>query len=385
MTSELARYALPAQQLDRILTPALVVYLDRVRDNLATMRDYLGGDLDRWRVHVKTTKTPRVFRELLDFGLRNFKCATTREARELLQVIRDAGRDDCDLLVAYPHQGPAPRRLGELAGEFPETRLSMLCEDPGMAGGIPDALGIFVDVNPGMNRTGAPIEAVAQILEVARRAGPRFRGVHFYEGHVRGGTEADRRAITNEIYAGLVDLLAEFDRADIAVAELVTSGSPSFLHALAYAPFRERAGTLHRVSPGTVVFHDMGYGDMVEELLLTPAALVLARIVSHPAPGIATCDAGSKSIAAEAGDPCARVVGHPELTALRPSEEHLPLRVESGDRPALGTPVYLVPRHVCPTVNLAEQAVLVDGGEVVGTAPVSARAHDVWIDRGEPQ
>ena len=110
---------------------------------------------------------------------------------------------------------------------------------------------------------------------------------------------------------------------------------------------------------------------------LLPAAVVLARVVSRPRADVATCVAGSKSVAAEAGDPCAFVLGRPELEPLAPSEEHLPLRVRSGPAPARGTPLYLVPRHVCPTVNLAEEALLVDGGRVVGTEAVSARAHEL--------
>jgi D-serine deaminase-like pyridoxal phosphate-dependent protein len=96
-----------------------------------------------------------------------------------------------------------------------------------------------------------------------------------------------------------------------------------------------------------------------------------------------TCDAGSKSIAAEAGDPCAFVLGHPELVPLRPSEEHLPLSVRSGPLPPRGTELLLVPRHVCPTVNLAEQAILVENGEVREIAPVSARAHDLLLGSWE--
>jgi D-serine deaminase-like pyridoxal phosphate-dependent protein len=72
------------------------------------------------------------------------------------------------------------------------------------------------------------------------------------------------------------------------------------------------------------------------------------------------------------------VIGRPEIVAERPSEEHLPLRVTAGTPPERGEVLMLVPRHVCPTVNLAEEAVLVEGGRVVSTVPVSARAHDVW-------
>jgi D-serine deaminase-like pyridoxal phosphate-dependent protein len=66
--------------------------------------------------------------------------------------------------------------------------------------------------------------------------------------------------------------------------------------------------------------------------------------------------------------------------AQTPSEEHLPLRQARQDaeaRPPRGSGLLLVPRHVCPTVNLAEQAVLLDGGRVVDVVAVSARAHDL--------
>ena len=75
-----------------------------------------------------------------------------------------------------------------------------------------------------------------------------------------------------------------------------------------------------------------------------------------------TLDVGSKSIAAEAGDPAAWVLGSrgPGWTPLHCSEEHMPCRVAPGaPAPARGDIVYLVPEHVCPTVNLAERAVLV--------------------------
>ncbi len=137
---------------------------------------------------------------------------------------------------------------------------------------------------------------------------------------------------------------------------------------------------LHRVSPGTVVYHDLRYEQQIEDLELSPAAMVLTRVVSHPTAGIVTCDAGSKAIAAEAGDPCAYVLGYPGLEALQPSEEHLPLRVRAGARPPRGAPLLLIPRHVCPTVNLAEQAILVEDGRLREVVPVRARAHELLAD-----
>ena len=103
---------------------------------------------------------------------------------------------------------------------------------------------------------------------------------------------------------------------------------------------------------------------------------MLSRVIRPPAADIATCDAGSKSVAAEAGDPCAFALGRAGRAAMPPSEEHLPMRC-TGERPARGTELLLVPRHVCPTVNLAEQVVLVEPGKEPRVVPVAARAHEV--------
>ncbi len=372
---DLAAYLLPAAETERLLSPALVIYLDAVRENLRRVIEHVGTP-ERWRPHVKTTKTPAVFAEMARAGLRRFKCATVREARCLLETLRALGCEEVDLLVAYPLVGPALPELGRLAREHPRARLSVLCEDPDLVAEVPPAVLIFVDVDPGMHRTGVPLENLSAIRSIARRAGERFRGIHYYEGHLHGEPAA-QRAQTFASYRRLVELVETLRRDSLELEEVVTSGTPAFLHALAYPGFAELGRTVHRVSPGTVVFHDLRSAEENPELELRPAALVFARVVSRPRPDVVTCDAGSKSIAAEAGDPCAAALGRPGLVALKPSEEHLPLRVTAGSPPARGDELYLVPRHVCPTVNLAEEALLVEGGVVREAVPVSARAHDL--------
>jgi D-serine deaminase-like pyridoxal phosphate-dependent protein len=373
-------YRLPPQVTKQLLTPALLVFLDQVRTNVRRIVDRLGGDADRWRVHVKTTKIPEVWSELIRAGLRNFKCATLREARVLLGVLDDAAARGADLLVAYPHVPPALGHLGMLAREHPDVALSVLCEDASTLSTIPEELSVFVDVNCGMDRTGVALRNRDQIFDLVRRCGPRFRGLHVYEGQVHAGSAEDRRRLTDPLYERVADLASALRRAGIPPFELVTSGTPSFTCALEFAALSQFDGVIHRVSPGTVVFHDLHTEETLDELELAPAALVLSRVISHPRPDMITTDAGAKSLAAEAPDPCAKALGHPELRALRPSEEHLPFEVLGGWPPARGTPLFLVPRHVCPTVNLAESAVLIEDGRIAAIAPVAARAHDVELE-----
>ncbi len=369
-----AAYALPQEVLDELQTPALVVYLDRVRENVARMIDYVGG-ADRWRPHLKTTKLPEVWAELLAAGVRQFKCATTREAAVMLDLASARG-EHIDLLVAYPHRGPSLRRLGELAGAAKDADVSVLVEDPLMLQAVPSTLGVFVDLNPGMNRTGVPLDRADVIEAIARGAAARFRGLHYYDGHLYGQDLEARRSQIHAGYEALLEAVARLDICGLRVGEVVTAGTPAFHHALQFERF-VHVPFAHRVSPGTVVFHDARSELQNPDVSLEPAALVLARVVSHPADGLLTCDAGSKSVAAEAGDPCAFPLGARGLEALTPSEEHLPLRC-TGERPARGQELLLVPRHVCPTVNLAEHALLVERGRAPRLVPVAARGHEVF-------
>ncbi len=374
-----ASYALPSELAERALSPALVVHLHAVRHNIARSIALCGGDAGRWRPHVKTIKIPAVMRELARAGVRHFKCATTREAAVLLDALEEEGVADGDLLLAYPLVGPALKRLGALAARHPRARVSVLCDVPEAVRDVPPGVGVFVDVNPGMDRTGAPLEDGERLRATARAAGERLRGLHFYDGHLHQSDCGERALAVHAGYDRLLELASALERAGCACEELITAGTPAFADALAYAGF-SASTPVHRASPGTVVFHDARSEELCPELGLLPAALVLTRVVSHPAADLATCDAGSKSLAAEAGEPCALVLGRPDLEAQKPSEEHLPLRGVPGALPARGELLQLVPRHVCPTVNLAEQAVLVEHGKLVGVVPVSARAHELFPD-----
>jgi D-serine deaminase-like pyridoxal phosphate-dependent protein len=104
---------------------------------------------------------------------------------------------------------------------------------------------------------------------------------------------------------------------------------------------------------------------------------VLATVVSHPSASRVTADAGHKAISADMGNPNCVVVGRPELHGAQLSEEHLPLDVSDGARPpALGETLYLVPRHVCPTVNNFAFALMIEDGRIVSVERVTARGHE---------
>ena len=157
---------------------------------------------------------------------------------------------------------------------------------------------------------------------------------------------------------------------------MITSGTPAFPCAATYAPFRS-GDFVHRASPGTVIYSDMtSRAQLPEEWGYQPAAVVVTTVVSHPKPNRVTCDAGHKSVSADSGVPTCEVAGRPDLRPLKPSEEHLPIEVTDGFKPpAIGDALYLIPRHVCPTVNNFDDALIVSQGRIVGLERVTARGH----------
>lgn len=121
-------------------------------------------------------------------------------------------------------------------------------------------------------------------------------------------------------------------------------------------------------------------GQLPAEYGYRPAAVVVSSVVSHPTPNRVTCDAGHKAVSADAGVPTCVVLGHPDLQPNKPSEEHLPIDAPAGaDKPAVGDYLYLVPRHVCPTVNNFDYALLVVDGKITGVERVTARGREVPV------
>jgi D-serine deaminase-like pyridoxal phosphate-dependent protein len=371
--------------IEDVLTPALVIYPEFLASNIEATLALLSGDADRWRVHIKTAKLGYTLRMLVERGISNFKCATT------LELLVACQHGAADVLQAYPSVGANARRAREIAEQFPHVRISVLAEnEEQIRQWRGSRLGIFLDINPGMNRTGIEQSQTEKFLRLARAigdAGLELRGLHYYDGQYGALDQLERTAAAHRGYDDLLKLVGEIERSGVVVPEVITAGTPTLPCSLSYKNFRGRA-FIHRVSPGTVVYCDAtSLAQLPAEYDYRPAALVLTRVVSRPRAGIVTCDAGHKAVSADAGVPTCVVVGHPELTPLSPSEEHLPLALEPLTQkeapagPQVGETLYLLPRHVCPTVNNFDCALLVRDGQIDSVESVSARGREAPLLR----
>jgi D-serine deaminase-like pyridoxal phosphate-dependent protein len=372
-----SRYRLAGAE--SVLTPALVIYSDIVEANIRNTIRLLGGDANRWRPHVKTAKLAMTMKLMMRQGVKQFKCATS------LELLTLCGCGAQDVLLAYTALGPNAVRVREIANRYPSVAVSALLDDEeGLHAWKGSRVGLFLDLNCGMDRTGMPLTATEKIVRLItsmEKYDIPFRGLHCYEGHLAALDLAERMRRSHAIYGQLLGLAGDLKNRGIGVPELVTSGTPTFPCALGY-PAWPSGEFLWRVSPGTVVYCDSSsLAQMPPDSGYAPAAVVLTRVVSKPSANSITCDAGHKTLSVDRGVPNCVVTGRPEAQPLGPSEEHLPINIAAGASvPALGEVLYLIPRHVCPTVNNFDHALIATEGRITDIQKVTARGREIPLN-----
>lgn len=360
-------------------TPALVIDLDAVEHNVAAVLRRVGMP-SRWRPHVKTVKQATIVGALMDAGVHRFKAATPDEVALVLAAAAARALPlAVDVLLAYPAAPPQLRAMLALRAAHPSARLGLLADSPahaielaraiGAPGDLP-AFDLWLDVDVGMHRTGSPAHVWH---DAPPTASPWLvpLGLHGYEGHL-GWAE---RAAAHAGYDALCELAATLP---FAVEQLCTSGTHGYAHALAHRGLADGPWS-HQVSPGTVVLCDRRSAAAAADLDLRQAAFVGSRVIALPGDDRITLDAGSKALAPDCPAPACAVLGEPRWVPLTASEEHRPVRIDDGPRPERGRLVWLVPDHVCTTVNLHAEALYVRTDAVVGSAPVLARGHRPWL------
>ena len=357
-------------------SPALLVYRDRVQENIRRMLSIAGGP-DRLRPHIKTHKMREVLDLQLLVGIKKFKCATIAEA----ELAATAGVPD--LLLAYQPVGPATRRLAELVKTFRHTKFSVICDNEAALAELSKAfsspkeidggLEVLIDIDVGQHRTGVPAGSEAVKLYRAIASSPNLKpgGLHAYDGHISDADPAIRKAACNAAFAPVAILRYELRSADLPVPRVVAGGSPTF-------PFHALRPDVE-CSPGTTVFWDSGYGNKLRDLDFLPAALVMTRIVSKPGHNLLCLDLGHKALGSEMPHPRVQFLNLPDYNAVTHSEEHLVIETAIADQFNIGDCLYGIPRHICPTVALYSSAIVIENHEIVGSWSVAARERRITI------
>ncbi len=357
----------PIENSNEIDSPALLVYPERIAENIELAIQIAGGDMEKLRPHVKTNKMGAVCSMMIQAGIRKFKCATIAEA-EMLGLAEAP-----DVLLAYQPVGPKVDRLLQLVKFYPNTYFSCLVDNADTVRTLAArcnqeklVLDVYIDLNVGMNRTGVSPEKAGGLAELIRSFDSlRLVGLHAYDGHIHDTDIQVRRQAADKVYVQTEQVWKELSPFYPHPLVMVMGGTPTF-------PIHIRRAHCE-CSPGTFIFWDWGYRELLPDLPFQWAALVMTRVVSIVDPHRICVDLGHKAIGSENPLPRVHFLNAPDAVPVAHSEEHLVLDVPDSAVYTPGDVLYGVPVHICPTVALYGKASMIFANQNRGYLKVTAR------------
>ncbi|MFN8009639.1 MAG: D-TA family PLP-dependent enzyme [Terriglobia bacterium] len=359
-------------RLEELDTPALVVDLDVMQANLASLAAYCKEHHLALRPHTKTHKISEIAKMQLAAGCQGITVAKVGEA----EVMANAGIDD--ILIAFPVLGESKlERLVQLARK---NKIAVSLDSLEVASAISEAarnagcdVHILLEFDVGMHRCG--VQSVPKWVELAQAVeglpNLSFEGLMFYPGHIWDPPDEQFPALRQ-----LSDLIEEIRQASaMAGLELKTVSGGST--PTAYNSHLVRG--LTEIRAGTYVFFDRNEWRGGFCQLSQCALRVLVTVVSEAVEGRAMIDGGSKTFSGDrliSGDRqgYGSVVEYPGIQFVSMSEEHGHLDLSQSDRrPKIGERLSVIPNHVCTCVNMHDRIYYHRNGIVEGSWVVEGR------------
>jgi D-serine deaminase-like pyridoxal phosphate-dependent protein len=340
-------------------TPALLIDAGRLRANVEAMAAAAREGGVALRPHAKTHKMVEVAALQLEAGAAGLTVAKLGEA----EVFVDGGCED--VLIAYPLIGDT--KLERLAALARRARVAVALDSLEVARAIAESgadVRVRIEVDTGQHRAGVLPGDVAGLAREVAALGLRVEGVMTHEGQAYAAQ--DLAAATHEAATLMREAAATLDQPVVSLGSTPT------------ARFAAREPGVTEIRPGTYVFQDrtqIAHGAATEDDL---AAFVLATVVSRPAPDRAIVDAGTKVLSSDRlNAPGAPVdfgaIDRTGWPLVRASEEHGVIAVPPHAQLEIGAQLRIVPNHVCPVINLFDEALIVSGDDVIDRWRVAAR------------
>lgn len=354
-------------------TPFVALDIDVMERNVNRIAQLAKDANIKLRPHTKTHKSVWVAKKQLQAGASGITVAKLGEA----EVMDAAGIHD--ILIAFPIIGK--KKLQRFSELLKRNELTVSLDDMAVAKGINDVgeahkkkIPIYVDVDCGLLRMGkSPEESIPSIIEIAKLPYIEVRGLMSHTGHAfQDGTIEGIKTVAIEEATILHETKMACEKLGVSIQE-ISVGSTSaarFIKDLPYAT---------EVRPGMYVYNDwatMLNGGAKEE---DCAVSVFATVVAHPSKDRIIIDAGSKTLAREPvkEEGLGYVKGHDELIIQALNEEHGIVEVRGGQTDLqVGDVIEIIPNHVCPVINLADDVHAFRDGSFERMLPVDARGQN---------
>ncbi|WP_419949538.1 alanine racemase [Candidatus Palauibacter sp.] len=353
----------PAPDVLDLPTPALVLDLDVLENNLRAMQaraDSLGV---RLRPHVKTHKCVEIAELQCAAGAVGITVSTLPEAR----VFAEAGFED--IVWAFPLN---PSRIGEAAELSGEIDLGVTVDSGAAVETLEAArrpFSVWLEIDCGYGRSGVPHDServarlAARIVEAERL---RLRGCLTHAGHAyAAASPAAVAAVAEEERRAMVEVGRALRGAGIAPGILSVGSTPGMSRV-------ETLAGVDEARPGNYALYDYSQTRLGSCAVRDCAATVLSTVVSTGAGSSgAIADCGALALSKDPGpddpphygrlfrDPAGGELGGDRVTSV--SQEHGRL---SG-RYAVGDRIRILPNHACLTAAHFDHFEVVRGRQVV--------------------
>lgn len=334
----------------RIPTPAALINLDTVDDNIRTMVEQNMKYGIAHRPHIKPHKCPYLAIRQLELGAQGITCAKLAEA----EVMAEAGITD--ILLAYPLIGEDKwERYGKLAQKIDIVTIvnnrygAEGLSQAGLAIGKP--LRVLIEIDGGTKRGGVkPGEETLRFAESIRDLkGIEVCGLLCYNGTIYDKkTEEEITPVVEDERRTLLENADMLKKAGFKME--ILSGGNSFS-----ARYPSHLEGITETRAGNYIFFDctqLSLGFVKEEQC---ALRVLATVIAMVDSCHAIIDAGSKSLTSDLNryrKGYGRVAGYPDIRIPKLNEEHgfvesdTPLPFNVGDK------IEIIPNHACVIANV---------------------------------
>jgi len=367
-------------QASDLMTPALLIDLERLENNLKSMMEkaeYNGVDL---RPHIKTHKCIEIGMKQLEYGAQGITVSTMGEAR----VFAEAGFDDITYAVPI-----VPNKFDSVEHVSEKAHLNVLLDNESIAEQL-DAfcrkteilLDVFVKVDCGYPRCGIDPKspaAIKLVKKIHKSRNLNFEGILTHAGHAYGAISIQE---VKDIAKKEQDIMIQFAKTLKAESkelapEVVSIGStPTTV--LTHS-FQEG---ITEIRPGNYVFFD--YTQVALGICkVTDCALTVLSSVICESNGRAISDAGATALSKDLGP--THIEPNPgygkifqnykkgvldtSIIIESLSQEHGKIIYEdmAPERYELGEKIRILPNHSCLTANLFDNYQVVEGDLILDT------------------
>ncbi|MEM8929809.1 MAG: alanine racemase [Acidobacteriota bacterium] len=373
-----------ALDLADVPTPALILDLDVLERNLATMASRATERGIGLRPHYKTHQSPVIARWQRDAGAVGHTVATLQEASTLL------AEGFTDLTWAFPLILNRTGEVVALMRQYPDATLRLLVDSADAVTAIENEVGpkvgrpvhVWLEVDVGQHRSGVD-PAGGTATELARRlndvSGIVFDGLLCHSGHAYRTPGRTALAATSEGERHTIVELAE---------RFAAAGLDGLARSIGSTPAMSAVGSLDGITearPGNYVFYDHTQVALGACAVTDCALTVVASVISSQ-PGAEYCvvDAGALALSKDPGPSWVTPTTFgeifadyragaldPEIRLTGLSQEH---GVVSAPLP-VGTRLRILPNHSCLVVPYFESYVAVRGDRVIARIPIRHRRH----------